>query len=173
MTSSASAPSDPAAHHRPHTLGGVVRNQVARGDADSLNKDVGQYDSGEREREYTGARRVRRQVAAEVRGVAGPRDRQAQRDRHLEDERPDQVGSVRSGGRDDLVTRSELEREHDERDEQDHRQHGLDPVDHLVAEESDRTLHTEHDEHSAPEGNAEQHGERFAAEQADQRIPRD
>ena len=75
--------------------------------------------------------------------------------------------------RDDLVAGGQLDGEHDEGDEQNHRQHCLDAVDHLVAEEPDRALHSEHDEDRAPERNAEQRGKRFPAEQADQRIPRD
>ena len=98
MTSSASAAQQPAAHHRPHALGGVLADRVGRRDADALNEDVRQHDSGERVAEHPGPRRIRGQVAAEVGGVAGPRHREAERDRHLEDERADEVGPCTVAG---------------------------------------------------------------------------
>ena len=173
MTSRANAPNTTAAHHRSHPLGGVLPDRAGRRDADALNKDVRQHDSGERESEDPGARRVRRQVAAEVGGVAGPRHREAERDGHLEDERTGKVGAVHARGCDDLVPANEFHREHHERHEQHHGQHRLQPVDQLIAEETDGALHPQHDQHRDPERDIEQHGQGFPAEQPDKRVPRD
>ena len=173
MISSASRAQKAAAHHRPHTFGGVLGDHVTRGDPDALNKDVRRHDSGEREGEDPRARRIRRQVAAEVRRVAGPRHREAERDGHLEHERTDKVGSGHRGTCDDLMSANEFHGKHEERREQHDGQDRLHPVDHFVAEEADGPLHPQHDQDRDPERNTQQHSQGFPTEQPDQRVPRD
>src|SRR4029077_16863181 len=87
-----------AAHHAADAFGGLGAQRLGPGDPDGLDADVTEHDAAEAVPEYRLARRGRGQVAAVVRGVARPRDGQAQRDRDLEDDRAGQVASV-DGGR--------------------------------------------------------------------------
>jgi hypothetical protein len=151
----------------------VLGHHIARRDADALNEDVRRHDSGERVPEHPRPRRVGRQVAAEVSGVTRPRHRQAERDGHLEHERADEIGTADTRRCHDLMSPNKFHRERHERHEQHDAQDRLQPVDQLVAEEADRTLHAEDDQHGHPERNTQEHGQGFSAEQSDQGIPRD
>ena len=173
MTSQRQPAEDSTAHHRPHALGGLVRQHRRGRQSYPLHEHVRRHDARERETEDGDARRVRGQVSTEVGRVAGPRDRQTQRHGDLEDERPDQISAVSVGGRHDLVAADEFDGEHNERDEQDDGKHGLQPVDDFVAEEADDALDSQHDQYGDPERNAEKDGERVGAEQAHQAVPCD
>lgn len=62
--------------------------------------------------------------------------------------------------------------EYHERRKQHHGEYGLQPMNQLIADEADRPLDAQHDQYRNPEGDAEQHSERFAPEQTDQCVPR-
>ena len=164
---------EPAAHHAADTLGGLGAERPGPGDADGLDTDVAEHDAAEAVPEDRLARRGRGQVAAVVRGVAGPRDGQAQRDRDLEDERAGQVAVVDGGRRHDLVPAEQLDGQHGERDDEHDGHHGLDPVDELVAEDAHDSLQRQDDQHPHPERGVQQGRQRLAAEQADQPVPGD
>ena len=89
------------------------------------------------------------------------------------DKRTGKIGAEHRRWRHNFVPANEFHREHHECREQHQRQDRLQPVDQLIAEEPDRALHAQHDQHGDPERDAEQHRQRLPAEQPDQRVPRD